>query len=79
MMFESVFLTWVAQVGLMALCLVADVLCGVVDVLLGCGVAGRGDALVSYFVDHCDWGCILVGPILKVEIMSSTCNAVCRG
>jgi hypothetical protein len=46
-------LTWVAQISLVALCLVANVLCGVVDVLLRCGVAGCGDTLVSCFVGHC--------------------------
>lgn len=46
-------LTGVAQISLVALCLVANVFRGVVDVLLGFSVTWCGDALVGLLVGHC--------------------------
>lgn len=42
--------TWVAQVGLVSCCLVADVLDTVVEILIGFRKAGSGNALVGCVV-----------------------------
>ena len=45
-------LTGVAQVGLMTLSLVADVLGSVVDILLSCGITRHGGALMRLLISH---------------------------